>query len=80
VYAPAEYHSLSPKEGNVNILFIHEVDWINKVVFDIHSLAEALSLSGHRIFAIDYEAYIEALPGSKNAPANQGFKARKRPL
>lgn len=39
----------------MNILFIHEVDWINKVVFDIHSLAEALSLSGHRVFAIDYK-------------------------
>ncbi len=39
----------------MNILFIHEVDWINKVVFDIHSLAEALSLLGHRVFAIDYE-------------------------
>lgn len=40
----------------MNVLFIHEVDWINKVVFDIHSLAEALSLSGHRVFAIDYES------------------------
>ena len=39
----------------MNILFIHEVDWLNKVVFDIHSLSEALSLRGHRIFAIDYE-------------------------
>ena len=39
----------------MNILFIHEVDWINKVVFDIHSLAEVLSLSGHCVFAIDYE-------------------------
>jgi glycosyltransferase involved in cell wall biosynthesis len=39
----------------MNILFIHEVDWLNKVVFDIHFLAEALSLRGHRVFAIDYE-------------------------
>ncbi|MDD4877043.1 MAG: glycosyltransferase family 4 protein [Dehalococcoidales bacterium] len=39
----------------MNILFIHEVDWLAKVVFDIHSLAEALSLSGHQVFAIDYE-------------------------
>ncbi len=39
----------------MNVLFIHEVDWINKVVFDIHSLAEALSLLGHRVFAIDYD-------------------------
>jgi glycosyltransferase involved in cell wall biosynthesis len=39
----------------VNILFIHEVDWLSKVVFDIHFLSEALSLLGHQIFAIDYE-------------------------
>ncbi|MFC2066156.1 glycosyltransferase [Chloroflexota bacterium] len=42
----------------MNILFIHEVDWVNKVVFDIHSLAEALSLLGHKVFAIDYETTI----------------------
>ena len=39
----------------MNILFIHEVDWLNKVVFDVHFLAEALSLLGHKVFAIDYE-------------------------
>ena len=39
----------------MNILFIHEVDWLNKVVFDIHSLSESLSLLGHQVFAIDYE-------------------------
>ena len=39
----------------MNILFVHEVDWLKKVVFDIHFLSEALSLLGHRVFAIDYE-------------------------
>jgi len=39
----------------MNILFVHEVDWLSKVVFDMHFLSEALSLSGHRVFAIDYE-------------------------
>jgi glycosyltransferase involved in cell wall biosynthesis len=39
----------------MNILFVHEVDWLSKVVFDIHSLAEALSLRGHHVFAVDYE-------------------------
>ncbi len=39
----------------MNILFVHEVDWLAKVVFDIHFLAEALSLLGHKVFAIDYE-------------------------
>jgi len=40
----------------MNILFIHEVDWLNKVVFDIHSLSESISLLGHRVYAIDYES------------------------
>ena len=39
----------------MNILFIHEVDWLNKVVFELHSLCEALSLLGHQVYAIDYE-------------------------
>ena len=37
----------------MNILFVHEVDWLAKVVFDIHFLAEALSLRGHQVFAVD---------------------------
>lgn len=40
----------------MNILFVHEVDWLNKVVFDIHSLSESLSLLGHQVYAIDYES------------------------
>jgi len=39
----------------MNILFVHEVDWLNKVVFDIHSLSESLSLLGHQVYAIDYQ-------------------------
>ena len=39
----------------MNILFVHEVDWLAKVVFDIHFLSESLSLLGHKVFAIDYE-------------------------
>ncbi len=38
----------------MNILFIHEVDWLNKVVFEIHNLSEILS-KNHNVFAIDYE-------------------------
>jgi len=39
----------------MNILFVHEVDWLRKVVFEIHNLAEALSLLNHKVYAIDYE-------------------------
>ncbi|MEK7353293.1 MAG: glycosyltransferase family 4 protein [Chloroflexota bacterium] len=38
----------------MNILFVHEVDWLNKVVFDIHRESESLSLLGHKVYAIDY--------------------------
>ena len=40
----------------MNILFVHEVDWLSKVVFDIHSLAESLSVSGNQVYVIDYES------------------------
>ena len=39
----------------MNILFIHEVDWLKKVVFEIHNLAEILSARNHNVYAIDYE-------------------------
>lgn len=38
----------------MNILFVHEVDWSTKVVFDLHSLSELLSLLGHKVFVIDF--------------------------
>ena len=38
----------------MNILFVHEVDLLDKVVFEIHNLAEILS-EKHNVFAIDYE-------------------------
>ena len=40
----------------MNILFIHEIDWLRKVVFEIHTLSELLSLFGHHVYVIDYES------------------------
>ena len=40
----------------MNVLFVHETEWLKKVVFDIHTLAESLSLRGHRVYAIDFES------------------------
>jgi glycosyltransferase involved in cell wall biosynthesis len=40
----------------VNILFVHEIDWLRKVVFEIHTLSELLSRRGHRVYAVDYES------------------------
>lgn len=37
----------------MNILIIHEIDWINKVIFEPHHLSELFSKSGHNVFVID---------------------------
>ena len=37
----------------MNILIIHEVDWLKKVTFEIHHLSEIFSLKGHNVYAID---------------------------
>ena len=37
----------------MNILIIHEIDWINKVVFEPHHFAELFSKKGHNVFVID---------------------------
>ena len=37
----------------MNILIIHEIDWLNKVIFEPHHLSELFSIAGHNIFVID---------------------------
>jgi glycosyltransferase involved in cell wall biosynthesis len=37
----------------MNILIIHEIDWIKKVIFEPHHLAELLSLHENNVFVID---------------------------
>ncbi len=37
----------------MNILIIHEIDWINKVIFEPHHLSELFSMQGHNVFVID---------------------------
>ena len=38
----------------MNLLFIHEVNWRDKVTFEIHDIPELLSIAGHSVFFIDY--------------------------
>ncbi len=40
----------------MNILFVCEVDYLRKVVFELQTLPELLSLVGHNVYAIDYES------------------------
>ena len=37
----------------MNILIIHEIDWLKKVIYEPHHLAELFSMKGHNVFAID---------------------------
>ena len=37
----------------MNILIIHEIDWIEKVIFEPHHLAELFSIAGNNVFVLD---------------------------
>ena len=51
----------------MNILVIHEVDWVKKVTFEIHHLSEIFSLKGHNVYAID-------VPDPGKISINNNFK------
>ena len=51
----------------MNILIIHEIDWINKVIFEPHHLSELFSKSGHNVFVID-------CPDTQNKNISSGLK------
>lgn len=38
----------------MNILLVCEIDFLKKVVYDVHLLPEAMSLRGHKVYVIDY--------------------------
>jgi len=38
----------------MKILFVHEVNWRTKVIYEIHDYPELLSLAGHQVVFIDY--------------------------
>lgn len=44
---------MNSKSTPMNILIIHEVDWLKKVTYEIHHLSELFSLYGHNVFAVD---------------------------
>ena len=37
----------------MNILVVHEVDWLKKVIFEPHHMAELFSLKGNNVYAVD---------------------------
>jgi glycosyltransferase involved in cell wall biosynthesis len=46
----------------MNILFVHEVSWFKKVVFEMHDFPELLSLRGHEVRFLDFD---EGVPRTK---------------
>ena len=54
----------------LNILFVHEIDWSSKVVFDLHSLSELLASFGHKVFIIDF----------KTSQSNKGMHGLASPI
>jgi glycosyltransferase involved in cell wall biosynthesis len=41
----------------MKILFVHEVSWFSKVVYEIHDFPELLSLSGHDVSFLEFEEH-----------------------
>lgn len=41
--------------NHMNVLFVHEVSWFNKVVYEMHDFAELLSLKGHHVRFLDFD-------------------------
>ena len=37
----------------MNILIIHEVDWLKKITYEIHHLSEIFSINNHNVHVID---------------------------
>ncbi len=57
----------------MNLLFIYEVDYLKKVVYDMHILAEAMSVRGHNIYAIDYESMWDGAKSQKEIEVSRVF-------
>jgi hypothetical protein len=39
----------------MKILFVHEVSWFSKVVYEMHDFPELLSLNGHEVHFLEFE-------------------------
>lgn len=50
----------------MNVLVVHEIDWLKSVVYEPHYLAELLAINGHNVYVIDcrmpiFKEFCEAL-------------------
>jgi glycosyltransferase involved in cell wall biosynthesis len=49
----------------MRILFVHEVNWLEKVTYEIHDIPELLSIAGHEVIFIDFPEYSGTDPKSR---------------
>jgi glycosyltransferase involved in cell wall biosynthesis len=49
----------------MRILFVHEVNWLEKVTYEIHDIPELLSIAGHEVTFIDFPEYSAADPKNR---------------
>ena len=59
----------------MRILFVHEVDWAAKPVFELHEFPERLAERGHEVVFLDYR---ESAPGPLGA-TRRSVRGRSRP-
>ena len=54
----------------MKFLFVHEVNWLEKVTYEIHDIPELLSIAGHQVTFIDFPEF------DKNDSRNRTFSLR----
>ena len=54
----------------MKFLFVHEVNWLEKVTYEIHDIPELLSIAGHQVTFLDFPEF------NKNDPRNRTFSFR----
>jgi glycosyltransferase involved in cell wall biosynthesis len=48
-------HFTPDRQIPMKILFVHEVSWFSKVVYEMHDFPELLSLNGHEVHFLEFE-------------------------
>ena len=50
----------------MRFLFVHEVNWREKVTYEVHDIPELLSIAGHEVTFIDFPEFANTDPRNRN--------------
>jgi glycosyltransferase involved in cell wall biosynthesis len=50
----------------MRFLFVHEVNWREKVTYEVHDIPELLSIAGHEVTFIDFPEFAKTDPRNRN--------------